>query len=751
MLISLLLATVMAPAAFPPDAGYLRATGREGPTGIFCPLKSTTVEAKVEGLGARVTVAQRFTNTSKEPIEAVYCFPLPADAAVDRMKMKVGDRLIVGEIKLREEARAVYEAAKRAGQMASLLDQERPNVFTQSVANIMPGADVEVEISYVQTLKFEDGEFEFSFPMVVGPRYNPIQTPDPERVSPPVVVPGKRTGTNVSLKLSIDAGAPIEQLKSVLHAIEVRKEGGNRTVVSLARKDEIPNRDFILRYRVKGEGVRDCFMTAPSPESGGTFCLMLMPPKTEKAEYVRPKEVIFVIDQSGSQMGFPIEKSKELTKELIRTLNPDDAFNIVTFSNSTRSLWPKPMPNAPEYVDRALSFVDSLSGAGGTEMLNAINLALKEPPAGERMRIVLFNTDGFVGNDFEILSAVRKYRDNGRMYTFGIGNGVNRFLIDAMAAESRGDSEIVTLAEEADAAVARFVQRTRSPILTDITVKIEGVPVTQVTPSQAPDVFSVKPVVVFGHYAQAGRGRVQIKGMLGGRPWQKTLEVNFPARGTDDSAVTTLWARRAIDDLMRADWEAVGTGKNRDLKTAVEHMGLRYGIMTQFTSFVAVEKRVVNVGGKQRLVNVPVELTEGVSYEGVFGPATAAQPMRVRATKASPGALGQGGGRTGGAVAGGVMGRNAGISYDSLSSSGIESDPYKAKVAKKLRDVATGEVEVQVRLDKLTDTVIEKLKEAGLKVDDKDAGLKVVFGRCDVAALKKLAKLDAVIAIDPLG
>src|ERR1044072_3269899 len=290
------------------------------PTGeapVVLPLKSTKVTADVAGFGARVNVVQNFTNSGKEPIEAVYTFPMPADAAVDHMKMTIGNRVIEGIIKRREEARMIYEAAKNQGKAAALLDQERPNIFTQSVANIMPGSDVKIEISYVQLVKYEEGQFEFSFPMVVGPRFLG-NAPDPTKIDPPRVAKG-RSGQSISIDVNINAGAPITDMKSVLHQISVNDRGQGQARVSLRKADEIPNKDFILRYRVASNSVQSAFVGKYDPVKGGYFSLILLPPKAPTQQQIAPKEVIFVVDQSGSQGGFPIEKSKELTLKLIET------------------------------------------------------------------------------------------------------------------------------------------------------------------------------------------------------------------------------------------------------------------------------------------------------------------------------------------------------------------------------------------------------------------------------------------------
>jgi Ca-activated chloride channel family protein len=743
------------------EGGSIRVTGKDGQPGMALPLKSTVVDADIAGMGARVTVRQSFVNDSTAPIEAIYTFPLPADGAVDRMRMQIGTRVIEGEIKRREEARAIYEEAKSQGRVASLLDQERPNIFTQSVANIMPGAEIDIEISYVQVLKFEEGRFEFSFPMTVGPRFIAPGTPDPGKITPPNLPPNLRSGNDVTMNVRINGGAPVVGLESVLHPITTEKSKDGTVKLGLVNRKEIPNRDFILRWETQGQGVQESLMSYW--ENGeGTFALMLKPPASVDVAEIQAKEVIFVMDQSGSQRGFPIEKSKELTLKLLPTLHPHDMFNVIGFSNAPNPLWPSPRPGSPENIAEAEEFVKKLESNGGTMFVPAVEAALSKPPLDGRMRIVIFNTDGFVGNDFEVLEVVKKYRANGRMFTFGIGNGVNRFLIDAMSVEGRGDSEIVTLAESADGAANRLIRRVESPVLTDIEARIEGVATTEVTPEHIPDVFLGKPIVLFGRYRTPGLMRIQLTGKLGGKPWGRTIEADLRQATPGGASLTSLWARRRVDDYMRQNWMIGGRGganlesESKALTDRVTNLALKHGIMTQFTSFVAVEKKIVNVGGKQKTVNVPVELTDGVdpamsNGANRNGGVALASPAMSRGGASFGGARGGGGTNTTGTNTTGTNttgGSTGGAGGEAKTEDYRGSRPTETKISPKLP--AEGMVEVQVKLSDLTDAIKAALKKAGLLIDDQDAGLKMVFGRIDAKKLKELAKIEAVKAIDPL-
>ncbi|MCO5297822.1 MAG: VIT and VWA domain-containing protein [Fimbriimonadaceae bacterium] len=608
------------------DPGSLQILDSEGRPGVACPLKGTDVGATIEGFGARVVVVQTFTNPSPKPIEAIYTFPLPENSAVDGMRMFVGDRIIEGVIKKRAEARETYEKAKKEGKSAALLDQQRPNIFTQSVANIPPGAEIRVAITYVQILKFEKSEFEFVFPMVVGHRFTGATTPDPEKVSPPIVPRGTRSGANIRLTVTLDAGAPITSLSSVLHRVDVEREGATRARVQLANANEIPNRDFILHYSVAGDSVVGSLLTTTDPKKGGFFTLVLVPPKAPTESQVTPKEAILVIDQSGSQDGLPIEKSKALSTKAIDALNPNDTFNVVSFANTYTVLWPRPRPVTTANQYTAKQYVAKLEANGGTHLEEAVAAALTMPPDPKRPRVVLFNTDGYIGGEAEALKAIQRHRGNARIFTFGIGNSVNRYLIEAMSAEGRGDAEIVTLNADLDAAVDRLVQRTDSPILTDIDVSFEGVRVRDTLPRAIPDVFSETPVIVKGRYDRPGTGFVIVKGKLAGKPWQARYPVTFPSQGNSGSAIGSLWARAKVDDLelqqrFEEVWgQAPAQPRKEDFwKNAITGLALEFSIMTKYTSFVAVDKRIVNPGGQQETVHVPIDMADGVTYEGIFG------------------------------------------------------------------------------------------------------------------------------------
>src|SRR5437899_332602 len=617
--------------------GTLQVVAPNGAPKAVCPLKHTDVKAEISGFLSRVTVTQEFENQFSEKIEAVYTFPLPQNAAVDDMTMLVGDRTVRGKIMRREQAEAVYEAAKNNGQTASLLNQERPNIFTQSVANILPGEQIRITISYVENLKYEDGSYEFVFPMVVGPRYIPgnaagaqpnsmgdsfapdtDRVPDASRITPQPVPEGMRVGHDVSIDLTLDAGVPIDGLNSRMQEVDVERPDDHRAHIRLKDQATIPNKDFIFRYDVAGQKISDALLTH-STANGGFFTLILQPPERVTVEDVTPKELVFVLDTSGSMSGFPIEKAKETMKLALDNLYPYDTFNLITFSGDEHILFPEPVSATRENLAKAQAFLESRQGGGGTEMMKAIKASMDPSDAQNHVRIVCFMTDGYVGNDMEIIGEVQKH-PNARVFAFGIGGAVNRFLLDNMAKYGRGEVEYVALNDDGSAAARRFHERVRNPLLTDISVDWNGLPVADVYPKTIPDLFGAKPVILSGRYTGAGKGVIRLKGKMSGVDFVREIPVDFSKPESQNDVLSTLWARTRVDDLMSQDFKGAQQGVMKDeVKQAVIQLGLDYRLMTQFTSFVAVEEMIVTDGGQPRRIDVPVEVPEGVNRATAYG------------------------------------------------------------------------------------------------------------------------------------
>jgi Ca-activated chloride channel family protein len=590
--------------------GSLYAVDKKGTELGACPLKSTRVKADISGFLARVTVLQEFENNFSQPIEAVYTFPLSQNSAVDNMTMKIGERTIRGRIMKRDEARQVYETAKIEGKTASLLDQERPNIFTQSVANILPNEKIIIEISYVETLRYEDGAYEFVFPMTVGQRYIPGSVQDANKISPPVAA--ARAGHNISIEVNLDAGVPVEEIRSGSHEIQTLNLSSNNAKISLKDRETIPNKDFVLRYDVTGKRIEDAILTHRD-ERGGFFTMILQPPDKISSEDITPKEIVFVLDTSGSMQGFPIEKAKEAMKLSLDGLNPNDTFNLITFAGDTAILFDEPVPATKANLEKAQAFLESRQGSGGTEMMKAIKAALEPSDSQEHLRIVCFMTDGYIGNENEIIAEIQKH-PKARVFSFGIGDSVNRFLLDKMAQEGRGEVEYVSLKDDGSRAAKKFYERVRTPLLTDISIDWNGLPVADVYPNTLSDLFSAKPVILHGRYTKGASGTIKLKGKIAGQDYVREISVNLPETESKHDVLATLWARTRIDELMTKNYIAAQDEKARtEAQNAITNIGLEFRLLTQFTSFVAIEQRIKTQGGQPTKIDVPVEKPAGTS------------------------------------------------------------------------------------------------------------------------------------------
>lgn len=576
--------------------GTLEAAIGDGPSRPFT-LTHTRVDVAVTGFMQAVTVTQQFTNPFNAPVEAIYVFPLPDDAAVHDMTLHAGTRIIRAEIQKRAVARQQYEEAKAQGRRAALLDQERPNIFTQSLANLLPGESVEVTISYVAPLRYDDGVYTLNFPMVVGPRYVPGAVlpgesqgtgvtpdtdvvPDASRISPPTA----RSGRDVEVNVRIEAGTVIEDLWSVSHRLEVDRPASTQVNLGLHPLDTLPNKDLIVRWRVSGTQARAAVLAA-----GGQFALMLNPEAKEANLPPTAKEMVFVIDTSCSMNGPPLDAAKRAMSKAIEQMNADDTFMLIDFADKASSFHDVPLAATTDNVRRALGYLAQLPSGGGTNQLAGIRRALARPEDPRRVRMVLLMTDGFIGNEEEILEETRKLRGEARVFGFGIGSSVNHFLLSRLSDEGRGFYQYVRPDEDATEAVDRFVRRVRKPLVTNLTVDWGGLAVTDTVPDQVPDLFDAQPLIIQGRYRAEGRGTVVLRGRRAGQPVVFEVPVTLPALNTDGHALAMAWARARIEKLSR-------TQNNREPPEMVEQitaLGLEFHLVTKYTSLVAVEKTPV--------------------------------------------------------------------------------------------------------------------------------------------------------------
>lgn len=598
----------------PTTPGALQVQQPDG-TLVEMPLRHTAVSIEVTAFVARATIEQVFENPFDHPVEAVYIFPLGDRAAVDDFELAVGDRTIRGVIQRREEARATYRAARAAGYRAALLEQERPNIFRQCIANLEPGKPVTVRLRTVETLRYERGLYRLTFPLVVGPRYIPGGASRSAIISAPMLPPGTRSGHDVDITVSIDAGVPLTGIESPSHRVLVDNSGSTTARVRLAPDDTIPNKDFLLRWSVSAERPAVGLLTHRDGLDG-FFTLLVQPKGDVTAAEAAPKEITFVVDTSGSMSGIPIEASKRLIARALHELGPRDTFNLVRFSGDNEVYSKDPLPNDRASIEAAIAWLQPQQGHGGTEMLPALRAAFARPVDPNRVRLVVFFTDGYVGNDSQILASIREVLGDARIYTIGIGSSVNHYLLDRMADLGRGAYVFVRPDDNADDALEAFKSWVTRPYLTDLSIDWGALPVADVQPERPHDLSSGQTLTIVGRYLSAGEGDVVVRGKLGGRYWEKAIHVALPERETRHSALASLWARARIEELLLL---APGAAP-ASVRAEVTDLALEYRLMSPFTSFVAVDdSTVVNPTGTAETVVQALPIPDGVSYAGVFG------------------------------------------------------------------------------------------------------------------------------------
>ena len=551
-----------------PGEGQLMARRNEaGKKLVAVPLKHTDVKASIIGYIASVDVRQQYENPYDEKIEAVYVFPLPQNAAVNEFLMTVGTRKIRGIIRERQEAQQIYQQAKQQGYVASLLMQERPNVFTQAVANIEPGKRIDIDIRYFNTLSYVDGYYEFVFPMVVGPRFNPPGFTDGigavargaressgQKTQVQYLAPDKRSGHDIALAVQIDAGVPIDNIDSRNHQISVKNLRNNKAEVSLKEGDRIPNRDFVLRYKVAGESVKPALI-AQRDGTGGYFTLMLLPPEQLKHLPRQPLEFVFTIDVSGSQRGQPLEQEKAATRYALTHMGPEDTFQVIRFGNTARKLFDVPQPADAAHVRQALQWIDGFDATEGTMLVDGVRASLLFPHDQSHTRYVAFMTDGYIGNEAEALGEIHRCLGPARLFSFGVGQATNRYLLDHMAIMGRGAAAYLGLNDDAGQIMGWYFQRISHPAMSDIAIDWGNAKVHDVYPRQLPDLFVGRPVIVTGRFEGELPKSVTLRAKVG----REQQQIEVPVERADASfppALPAVWARMKIADLAdRATYE----------------------------------------------------------------------------------------------------------------------------------------------------------------------------------------------------
>jgi Ca-activated chloride channel family protein len=608
-----------------PESPALRAVLPDEDEQIPLPLKHTAVRARIHAYIASVRVEQQYHNPYDQKIEVVYVFPLPQDAAVSEFLMKIGERTIRGIIREREEAERIYEEARSQGYVASLLTQERPNVFTQKVANIEPGKDIDVELVYYNTLPYRDGAYAFTFPTVVGPRFNPPGSTDGVGAVPrgahgasgqstevQYLAPGEQSGHDLSLSIDLEAGVAVESVDSPSHKIDVERVSGSRRKIALRAGATTPDRDFVLRYEVAGEQIKSAFL-AHRDERGGFFTFVLTPPDDLDRMERAPVEHVFVLDCSGSMSGGPLRTAKHAVERVLDKLDQRDTFQIIRFSSNASALGPAPIRATEHNKKKGMRYLRRLNSAGGTMMIEGIKAALDFPHEDGKVRIVTFMTDGYIGNEAEILAAINDKLGRSRIFSFGVGTAPNRYLLERMAKIGQGAVAYVGEGDERDDrdAVDSFYDRISHPALSDIEVDWVGMQVDEVYPSRIPDLWSGRPVVVTGRLRGEVGDRIEVRGRVGGEV--RTFDTPVHADGESRRpAIAQVWARMKIMDLAdRSLW----SDDRAELTGRIRRLALKYGLMSKFTAFVAVDSSRITEGDHGFTVAQPVPVPHGVKYE----------------------------------------------------------------------------------------------------------------------------------------
>jgi Ca-activated chloride channel family protein len=577
------------------------------------PLKDTRVQIDVSGVIADVKVTQTYRNEGSRPINARYVFPASTRAAVYAMRMRIGDQVIVAKIKEREQAKQEFEKAKQEGKSASLLEQDRPNVFSMSLANLMPGEQVEVELRYTELLAPTDGVYEVVFPTVVGPRYSSqpeSSAPEEDKlVKNPYLHQGVKPTSSLHIAARISAGVPIRDLICTSHQISPQWQGPAVAHLALDNTAQFEgNRDFILRYRLTGDQIASGLLLYKGADEN-FFLYMAQPPQRVADAEVPAREYIFVVDVSGSMYGFPLNTTKSLMRKLIGQLRPSDLFNVILFSGDSAALSAKSLRADQQNISKAIHLIEQQRGGGGTELLAAVKHAMSLPREANISRSVVLVTDGYISAEKGVFDYIRDNLNQCNVFSFGIGSSVNRYLIEGVAKAGMGEPFIVTTEAEAPAVAAKFQEYIQTPLLTDIQVRSVGFDVYDVNPGRLPDLFAQRPVILFGKWRGPVNGTLEMRGRTGQGEYLTRVDVAGVQPDEANQALRYLWARSRIAELSDYGFGDPDADRIRDITS----LGLKYNLLTQYTSFIAVREMLSNNQGPAQDVEQPLPLPLGVS------------------------------------------------------------------------------------------------------------------------------------------
>jgi len=617
-----LLLAVPAPktAASPrPDADSARTLSPyfivdKGDTGIdTLPLKSTQVDVRISGVIADVRVTQTYRNAGTQPIEARYVFPASTRAAVYALTMRIGDRVVAAQIREKQAARQEYEVAKREGKSATLLEQHRPNVFQMSIAHVMPGDEIAVDLRYTETVVPTDAVYRFVFPTVVGPRYNGAPGKESHQaegwIAQPTLRAGQPARQSLGFRVEINGPMPVQELRSPSHQLSASGIGGRTASAELAPSPAHADRDVVLEYRLAGKEIASGVLVHEGKDEN-FFLALVEPPARVPQTAIVPRDYVFVLDVSGSMHGFPIETAKTLLRGLVANLRPTDTFNIIPFAGGHSLFAPQSVAATRDTVDAAVRFINAQRGGGSTELLAALRQALAMPSDADRSRSFVVITDGYVTIEKEAMELVRANLGQANVFAFGIGSSVNRFLIEGLARAGRGEAFIALDQKQAANEADRLRAYIEAPVLTHIRVAFDGLDAYDVDPPQVPDLFAQRPLVISGKFRGPAAGRIEVSGTTSTGSFSKSLDLAAGRRPDQDTqALAQLWARSRIATL--GDFQKL----TNDAAAAKEitALGLRYSLLTDYTSFIAVDRVVRNPNGPLTSVDQPQPLPAGVS------------------------------------------------------------------------------------------------------------------------------------------
>ncbi|WNM57738.1 marine proteobacterial sortase target protein [Candidatus Nitrospira allomarina] len=624
-----------------------------GGSTLPAPTVSTHVTTTISGLIVRTTVSQTFHNPSSEWAEGIYVFPLPEQAAVDHLRMRIGERVIEGMIQERAEARKTFEQAKRKGQRASLLEQERPNVFTASVANLAPGEPIMVEIEYQDTVRYDQGRFSLRFPMVVGPRYipgtplslveaqpqttgagwavNTDQVPDASRITPPVQHPVEGPINPLTLQIDLAPGFLLDRVESPTHPIRVETHSNGRLHITLADPSTFADRDFELAWtpQASHEAQTQLFLEEHEGETYG-LVFFLPPQINEAGPGDIPREVIFVMDTSGSMAGASLVQAKAALKLAVSRLTPRDRFNIIQFNSITKQLFPLAVPADTRAIQRALSYVNSLQAEGGTEMLPAMVQALSHQKEEQTsLRQVIFITDGLIGNEEEFFATLQRLLGQTRLFTVGIGSAPNGHFMRKAAQHGRGTFTYIGTTQEVQEKMHRLFVKLEQPAFLNLALEGSAGAAWDLLPAPLPDVYAGEPLMVSFRTATPP-SQLIVSGTHGTVPWKRELPF---AAGLSRSGIAVHWARQKISQLTDHQASSAQPDQSKqqtELRQGVIDVALRHHLVSRYTSLVAVETTPARPEHRPLHSHaMKANLPHGMQYEAIFGWPQTATPSTL--------------------------------------------------------------------------------------------------------------------------